>query len=247
MRAKVNKLNRNFNKGLITEAGYLTYPDDASIDELNTVLSRKGNRTRRFGFNRETDGAGIPNLSFAGDFSGIATNEFSWLAVANKPVLNFLVQQVGDTIIFGDQTKVPKSSGYFSYTIDLKAYKASNLTETDIKTKFAQFSLGKGYLFIAHPLCETIIVEYDPVTSTFSAIPLLVQIRDFKGVNDNLANDEEPLTLSVEHNYNLVNQGWLKPGPLPGGTPVGDPVYVNPYTGTANTYFPYGAPGFNIP
>ena len=31
-----------FVKGLITEAGELTFPPDASVDELNCVLSRDG-------------------------------------------------------------------------------------------------------------------------------------------------------------------------------------------------------------
>ena len=52
-RAKATKLYRNFVKGLITEASELTYPENASIDELNTIIERKGNRVRRLGFEYE--------------------------------------------------------------------------------------------------------------------------------------------------------------------------------------------------
>jgi hypothetical protein len=38
-----------FVKGIITEAGPLTYPDGASLDEANFVLNRDGSRQRRFG------------------------------------------------------------------------------------------------------------------------------------------------------------------------------------------------------
>ena len=38
-----------FNKGLITEAGELTFPEGASTDELNMNLQRDGSRRRRLG------------------------------------------------------------------------------------------------------------------------------------------------------------------------------------------------------
>ena len=41
------KVVNTFIKGLITEAGELTFPEDASIDELNCLLERDGSRRRR--------------------------------------------------------------------------------------------------------------------------------------------------------------------------------------------------------
>ena len=38
---------------MITEASPLTYPEDASYDEDNMILYRKGNRSRRFGVDFE--------------------------------------------------------------------------------------------------------------------------------------------------------------------------------------------------
>ena len=35
-----------------------------------------------------------------------------------------------------------------------------------------------------------------------------IEIRDFLGVKDNLAVDEQPSSLSIAHEYNLLNQGW---------------------------------------
>ena len=45
-----------FVKGLITEAGPLTYPEGASLDEANFVLNRDGSRQRRFGIQFEDGG-----------------------------------------------------------------------------------------------------------------------------------------------------------------------------------------------
>ena len=52
-RAETTKLYRTFVKGMITEASPLTYPEDASYDEDNMILYRKGNRSRRLGINFE--------------------------------------------------------------------------------------------------------------------------------------------------------------------------------------------------
>jgi hypothetical protein len=95
-RARTNKLYRTFNKGLITEAGYLTYPEDASTDELNTVISRKGNRTRRLGIDYEDDYV----LTDVGITPDVAINEFVWLSANKHPGSNFLVVQVGTVIHF---------------------------------------------------------------------------------------------------------------------------------------------------
>src|SRR3546814_15800129 len=53
-----------FVAGLITEASPLTFPQNASLDEENFILSRKGSRARRLGMDLE-DGyvivdSGIP-------------------------------------------------------------------------------------------------------------------------------------------------------------------------------------------
>jgi len=47
------KVFNTFVAGLITEAGPLTFPENSSKDELNCVLSRKGNRRRRLGVDYE--------------------------------------------------------------------------------------------------------------------------------------------------------------------------------------------------
>ena len=52
------KVVNTFIKGLITEAGELTFPEDASIDELNCLLERDGSRRRRLAV--EVEDSNVP-------------------------------------------------------------------------------------------------------------------------------------------------------------------------------------------
>ena len=265
-RAQTNKLYRTFTKGLITEAGYLTYPEDASTDELNTIISRKGNRTRRPGIDYEDDFL-LNDVDLAAEK---AMNTFVWLSAANNSLYNFLVIQVGQIVHFWQMDSVPLSNNKKSFTINLADYKPPTTSDLDIRTNFAQFDAGAGFLFIAHPYVEPIIVEYTPSSDSFAAYRVVVQVRDLEGIYDGLANDQEPTVLTKEHHYNLLNQGWMNPGTIPtpalgagettssgssGGTgggsvPVGSggsSTYDDPYTGTSTTYHPGGGGGTTYP
>lgn len=236
-RGKVDKLYRTFNKGLITEAGFLTYPENASTDELNTIIYEKGNRTRRPGIDYEDASVGI-NVS--ADNTAV-TNEYFWRAPANVNNLHFLVTQVKNKLFFFDATQPALSSGLKSFTVDLHTYVAPFATTAQVDVDVVSMSSGKGYLFIVGQYIEPILIRYFPDTDTITIIPILIQIRDFDGVNDGLANDAEPTTLSSEHHYNLLNQGWVTPGSQT--TTSGDPssggsdAYYDPYTGIYRDQF----------
>lgn len=257
-RAKTNKLYRTFVKGLITEAGYLTYPENASSDELNTIISRKGNRTRRLGIKYEDNYVLSPVSPEADNPS---YQEYTWRSVNKQPGMSMIVVQVGGNLHFWELNDSPLSDDKKPFTLNLRDFKAPTATDLDVITNPAQFASGAGYLFVAHKHCEPLSIEYDKKTNTISAIRVVVQVRDFEGVYDGLANDQEPTTLSAEHHYNLMNQGWVAPGTTPspalaageapnvGGDgaylpgapePTGGNVYINPYTGTEDTYTPGG-------
>lgn len=241
-RAEQVKLYRSFVKGLITEASYLTYPEDSSVDELNTTPSRKGNRTRRFGIDYE-DNFIFNELAFD---TTKKVNEFVWKAVNNDGGTNFLCLQVGAIVRFFSLEESPISDSLKAFSIDLTTYVASGVSLANVSLADCEFASGKGYLFIVNPYIDPISVEYDKITNTVSVTKISIQVRDFEGLNDNLANDEEPAALTKEHKYNLMNQGWVTPGRyvVPGGVTIDNiPVYHNPYQGSE---FPYGG-GFNIP
>lgn len=203
-RAKVAKQYRSFVRGLITEAGYLTYPENSSSDELNTVLSRKGNRTRRLGMNYE-DRYVLNGVNNQEDF---ATNEFVWKAAAKNPSLNYAVIQTGNTISFFILDEAPISDGFQNFQINLLNYKLPSASNVQVWSEITQMDAGQGYLFLANPYCETLLVEISQNGLSVSVTPISILIRDFEGLEDGLPVDLEPTGLPKEHLYNLYNQSW---------------------------------------
>src|SRR6185503_9986638 len=93
-----------------------------------------------------------------------------------------------------------------SFAVDLTDFQAPGATDPALLP--ASFASGNGRLFITHPSCDPIVVEYDDEEDDLVAEGINVQIRDFEGVDDDLEIDEHPATLSNDHLYNLQNQGW---------------------------------------
>jgi hypothetical protein len=242
-RAKANKLYRTFVKGLITEAGFLTYPEDASVDELNTVIHRKGNRSRRLGLDYELNAT---PAFMAGRHNQQTTTEYYWKAAADVATVNFLCVQVHEIIYFFDASSAPLSDGLKAFKVDLTSYRAPNATMLQLRSNNVQMVSGKGYLFVVQEYIEPLVIEYDPEDDSITVNKVIIQMRDFDGVNDGLAIDEEPRNLSKEHHYNLLNQGWVTPGTktpgtLPGGGTLSPPSYIDPYTGNTIPYNPDGS------
>jgi len=205
MRSQATKLYRTFVKGLITEASPLTYPEDTSLDEDNCLLFAKGNRTRRLGADYEDNHTlssfQIPSMATA------PISEFSWTSVNNNALINFLCLQVSGTIYFFDLYANPISGAMKGFTIDLTAYAAPGATT--VSESPCQMASGKGYLFIAGEKLKPLLVEYNELLDTITVETITISIRDFEGVDDDMAADEEPASLSALHHYNLRNQGWV--------------------------------------
>lgn len=208
-RAIANKTYKTFVRGLITEASELTYPENASIAENNTIIFRKGNRSRRLGFDLEPNGGASAFTSTQGQRDTYAFMDFMWNAVNNDANTNFLVRQVGATVHFYDQSVSPLSDGRKTFSINLQSYLAPG--QVDSSQPPVQMAAGKGFLFIVGEHIEPLLIEYDPDSDDITVQRIYIQIRDFKGLDDGLANDQEPAALTKEHDYNLRNQGWVDP------------------------------------
>lgn len=220
-RSATAKLYRSFVGGLRTEAGFLTYPENASSDELNTVLNRKGNRTRRLGIDLDEDASPF-NTPYTDD---IQENEFFWKAPGNKSELNFLCRKIGDALFIFDPSAETSTAGY-KFSFDLNPFRAPLVTTDQVVTALVQMTSGNGFLFSVSEVLEPIVIEYHPDTGGFDVTRVLVQTRDFNGVADGLPNDAQPSTLSKEHQYNLMNQGWVSPG-----STGGSGQYIDPWSG----------------
>lgn len=210
-RSTANKVYRTFSGGLITEASALTYPENSSLDEDNTIVFRKGNRTRRLGIDYETGYVMSSRTSTLSELDGNnhALKAFTWFSVGENPFLNFLVQQIGNRVVFYDIGPDATSSDEKSFSINLTDYRAPS--KTIVYDEDVEFTSGEGFLFIVGRKINPLLVSYDEDTDTITVEELTIRIRDFEGLDDGLANDEEPSSLSKEHEYNLKNQGWIDP------------------------------------
>jgi len=199
----------NFTKGLITEAEALTFPENASLDELNCIPTIKGNRQRRLGIDYETDYALSTNTFDSSNIGTTAVSTHTWEAVGGDGNLNFLVIQIGSTLYFHDLGESSVSAGEKSFTADLTTYLAPG--QSGAETEKVSIASGKGICFVVSKKVNPFYITYDSVTDTISTTEITVEVRDFNGLSDGLAVDENPTSLSTAHEYNLKNQGWVNP------------------------------------
>jgi hypothetical protein len=197
-------IENNFVKGLITEATGLNFPENACTSTFNCRFSQVGEVRRRLGLDYE-----VGFSSTTQERKSAVISEYVWGAVAGTGNVNFAVVQIGKDIHFYQISSLGAlSAGKKSFTIDLEDYQV--VGSPKVKRAPASFTSGKGFLFIAHPYCNTLYVEYSAEDDDITVNEYRVEIRDFEGVEDGLRLEERPTTLSNEHKYNLYNQGWYK-------------------------------------
>lgn len=225
------KVTNTFIKGLITEAGELTFPADASVDELNCLLERDGSRKRREGIAFEPNFENSSFLVKDGDIVSTGT----WTNVAGFPEKEFLVVQVNSHIYFYDKADAPYSSTQiknFSWTstdgnflsqtgqeyINMRSFDYKN--NGDFNDHKCDFTSISGILVIAHPETETtaIIAKLDNSTGSdvwsFKVEPIRFRTRDFKYLSkrSDLLDPVDELEVSAQRIYDTSNSGWFGVG-----------------------------------
>lgn len=195
----------NFVKGLNTQAGLLNYPEGYCTDMLNVEVTQKGSIKSRLGIDYET-GYTLQGSFTETDINESAITEHSWRSVAEVGDLNFEVLQVGRYLYFYDASSSHLSDGLKSFTVDLNSFAAASATE--IHKHPIQAESGKGYLFVVGLKIDPFYVSYDVGTDSIVATASPLQVRDLIGIDDGLDIDEEPVSLTAAHQYNLYNQGW---------------------------------------
>lgn len=225
-------VENTFGQGLFTEATGLNFPKDAASDVLNVVFNQDMSITRRLGLDWETNS--IQNAISFFD----TTNTYIWKNVSNISDLQFYVSQVGNKVYIYRMDQTTTISTNLIYSLDLETQRVVNAPPTN--TKRVQFAEGNGKLFIAHPYCYPIAIDYNGGTS-FTPTSIVVVIRDFEGVDDGIDPTTKPLEgqLSVQHLYNLYNQGWSVTAPC--GTDdkvIGPSTYVLDYWRTKFGLYP---------
>lgn len=184
-----------FVKGIITEAGPLTFPENASLDEENTVLNRDGSRQRRLGMDLEQDYVLRTITLLPTD----AVSSHRWENVANEVSRQFVVVQAGSKLFVFNGTSI-STSGWLVSTVD-----GTGLIDP---TKTISADNALGYLIISTGFNNPAYLAFDTNSGVTSLNLIEVKVRDFFGVPDGLVVNNNPATLSGEHRYNLFNQGW---------------------------------------
>ncbi len=197
-------IHNNFTRGLITEATGLNFPENAATDTLNVLHEKVGSIRRRLGIDVE---GGAEAKGFNKE-DGVV-REFIWQSVGGMGGFTFLVLQIGYQIYFFELTVNDALSGNAQpANLDLRE---TSIPGSSLHNMIpASFAAGQGYLFVAHPGSDVILVRYNKDLNVFEKARVVPFVRDFEGVDDGLGVTEEPAELSIYHYYNLQNQGWNK-------------------------------------
>ena len=198
------KAVNNFVRGLITEAGELTFPEGASVDELNCELRRDGSRRRRLGLALESNHV---LSSFTVSNSEIV-HTGDWLNVGGTTELEFLVVQKGSNLYFYNKAELPYSSqGYTDY-IDLTAHEYAG--SSGAETAKCQFASLNGNLIVSSEAINTIYVTFDSasVGNEFSSVEISFKVRDFDWQGDTDTYKTAGAT-DAARTYDTKNAGWV--------------------------------------
>lgn len=194
-----------FTKGLITEASPLTFPENASLDEDNCVLSIKGSRRRRNGLDVEANAVFNETGVASSSLEQAAISSGEWLTVSGNSSRNLVVIQIEGTLHFYEAGSVPLSAGKKVFTQSLLPFRKE--LNDDYKSSPVFFASGKGALFVVGAAINPFYIT-SPAPTSFTSELITPLIRDFEGVDDGLDVEERPEDLTDNHKYNLYNQSW---------------------------------------
>ncbi len=200
-RASTNVERNTFIRGLVTEAGPLTFPENASKDELNFILNRDGSRQRRLGMDYEDLGVQVDTSLSTVIVDGSSISSFRWDNVGNDSSLSIGVIQISDKLWFLDMTTSAPSANLLN--------SGSFITITQlVDTPFSYTSVNGILVIVSEGLDNPVFLEYNETTDTVTQDSITLEVRDIWGVADSLGITDREATLSDEHKYNLLNQGW---------------------------------------
>lgn len=187
--------------GLNTEQSTVQDLPTYTSDELNCSIYPEGIRGRRFGMDVERDGKvfALPEGSSPVSFQG-----YCWKNVG-KTSIDFIVYQVDTKLYFYDAAAKPFSQAMNNTVLDITKY----VVDINRFYKYpVKMTSGADFLLVVSKYLQPLIITYDFGRKAFNVSVIDLCYRDFDGVEDGLAVDEMPNTLSDFHKYNLLNQGW---------------------------------------
>lgn len=196
------KVVNTFVKGLITEAGELTFPENASIDELNCLLNRDGSRRRRLAVKVEDNNV-LSTFTINNTF---VFNTGHWGNVAGVAGLDFLVVQSGPTLYFYNTAQEPYSSQQKSFSVDLTAFEYAG--SSGAGQEKVQMATLNGDLVVVSQAIEPFYITYDTSLDTVSTSQITPKVRDFEWQGDTESYSEGVASPSTNREYDTANAGW---------------------------------------
>ena len=200
------KLNQTilatFNKGLITEANPLAFPDNASVDELNCELDRDVPRKRRKGFVPETNAIEMP---IAID-TALPVHVLEWNNYQEGSSASLFVVQNGSTLNFVSSDSLPLSENTKSFTVDLNTYSAGN-SYIASEERISGASIDGKFVVVSKAL-NPFFISYDDDTDTISTEVIPCSIRDFEWQGDTTTYTTNG-SANVARKYDTFNAGWV--------------------------------------
>lgn len=201
MAVKTEKVFRSFVKGLITEASPLTFPENASIDEQNFVLNRDGSRSRRLGLDYEALYALTSTGLTAADLQQGKQSFHRWDTPSGSSSVAIGVVRIKNKLWFVDLLTANPSNNLLNGGSPITI---SGLSNADIETS----TINNSLIIVSKDLSKPVLLSYNFTTDTVTQSTISIKVRDIWGLDDNLDDDVRPTSLSVDHKYNLRNQGW---------------------------------------
>ena len=203
------KVVNTFIKGLVTEAGELTFPEDASIDESNCLLDRDGSRRRRLAVNLETSNV---NSTFTLNNTFVFTTG-RWKNAAGVAGLDFVVIQDGTTLRFYNTTSEPYSGNQESFSVNLNSFDFAGSVGPGLAK--VQMDTANGNLVVTSEAIEPFYITYDPDTNTISTTQISPRVRDFEWLGDTTTYSTSKffptfalIDPSLYRQYDTANSGW---------------------------------------
>jgi len=202
------KAQTKFNKGLITEAGELTFPEGASVNEANCTLERTGERRRRLGLVYEDSNS----LSGAILPQGTLVTTGEWVNVGGQANLQYSVVQLKGVLYFYNKSVSPISGQAVAvsdadptvFSIALSTYET--LTGDGASTRIQMASIN-GALVVTSSQINSFYLERDNTDGTFTQTQINFRVRDFEYLGTKSDYDTKGASSEVRK-YDTANTGW---------------------------------------
>jgi hypothetical protein len=192
----------NFTGGLITEASPLSFPENSCLDIVNMDINIDGSVSRRHATRLQTGTNPVSSIPYSAYKA--QSPIYVWRQAGGIPGQNLVCVQDGNFIRFYYEQE-NLGAGTIVPSINLVTYR----TEAIVEQPPVSMTSVRDVLVITGVNIKPIYVEYAPGSPpTFTVTEIQFSVRDLDGLDDGSDVDSRPVTLTSEHIYNLLNQGW---------------------------------------